>query len=511
MTSPPAIWTRRRWLGAASLSLAATGAPATAKPHKAKTISIFHTTDLHGHIAPTSNYQDVENVGGLARCATQIKRWRAECPDHLLVDIGDVYQGTHEGLADKGQLMIKLFNAMRYDAWVIGNHDLDWGRPVIEAAIGSSACPVLTGNISVDGKPTMEAPAPWPKVKPWILKEVNGLRIAMIGLTTPGMPMWLTPETLGGIAAQDPLATLAAILPEVKAANPNAIILLGHMGWKFKDDEDNPVRALLDSTREIDVYLGGHSHMDQPSWKWNGAECSQAGYYGIWCGRVDLHFNAETGKLFDVRPFSVWMDDRMPPDDDVLAIAAPAIAAANTAKSRVLRVLAAPIGGGGRGSPLIAMMGKAFSTALAAIGQPVDGVFHGSFDTGDLPAGPLTVADAWKILPYENLLVTASLRTTDLLEIIAEDAKIAKSDRSLIGFTVTRDAAGNPTGLARDGKPTGPDDRFTIAINSYDSQSGGGRLPGLRDLVARPGAKRRMTGIETRDALVAWLASADAG
>ena len=507
MNPPPVIWTRRRWLGAASLSLAGAGVAPGGETSKVKTISVFHTTDLHGHIAPTSTYQDVENVGGLARCATQIHRWRAECPDHLLVDLGDVYQGTHEGLADKGQLMIRLFNALRYDSWVIGNHDLDWGRPVIEAAIATSACPVLTGNLTVDGKTTAEAGGPWPKVKPWMLKEVNGLRIAIIGLTTPGMPMWLAKETLGGIAATDPIAALTAILPEVKAAKPNAIILLGHMGWKFKDDDDNPVRALLDSTKDIDLYLGGHSHMDQSAWKWNGSECSQAGYYGIWCGRVDLHFHADTGKLFDVRPFTVMMDDRMPPDPAILVLAGPAIAAAKQAAATPLRVLDQPIDSKGRNSGLIDLLGAAFSRALAEAGHPVDGVFHGSFGTGDLPAGPLTVADAWKILPYENLLVTASLSTRELLEIITEDAGIAKSDRSLIGFTVTTDATGKPVGLARDGKATGPEDRFTIAINSYDSQSGGGRLPVLRDLLARPEAKRQLTGIETRDALIRHLAA----
>src|ERR1041385_7226742 len=81
-------------------------------------ISVLHTTDLHGHVLPAGDYNGHADLGGMARCVTQIQRWRAENPNSLVIDVGDVYQGTEFALSDRGRMMIELFNLLRYDAWV---------------------------------------------------------------------------------------------------------------------------------------------------------------------------------------------------------------------------------------------------------------------------------------------------------------------------------------------------------------------------------------------------------
>ena len=116
-------------------------------------ISILHTTDLHGHILPASDYDGNSDRGGMARCVTQIRRWRRENPNSLLIDIGDVYQGTEVGLRSKGELMIDLFNHLKYDAWVIGNHEFDWGIESFEQALQKSTMRVLAANTLLDGRP----------------------------------------------------------------------------------------------------------------------------------------------------------------------------------------------------------------------------------------------------------------------------------------------------------------------------------------------------------------------
>src|SRR5437899_2211364 len=152
-------------------------------------ISILHTTDLHGHILPTSDYDGNPDRGGLARCVTQIRRWRRQNRNSILIDVGDIYQGTDVSLRSKGELMIDLFNYLKYDAWIVGNHEFDWGVETFANALQRSAMPALAANMSMEGKVAGEisdAKTPFTKVRSYILKEIEGIRIAIIGVTSPG-------------------------------------------------------------------------------------------------------------------------------------------------------------------------------------------------------------------------------------------------------------------------------------------------------------------------------------
>ena len=138
-------------------------------------------------------------------------------------------------------------------------------------------------------------------------------------------------------------------------------------------------------------------------------------------------------------------------------------------------------------------------------GRRVDGVFHGTFNTGDLQPGRLTVADCWKIIPYENMLVTAELAASDLVAIVLEDAKQKDSDRTLWPFEVVAGGDGKPASLRLDGADVPPGRRLTIGFNAYDAQSGGRRLMRTREILAAPAAHRRTSTIDTRSALIDGL------
>src|SRR6266852_4644727 len=172
------------------------------------TISILHTTDLHGHILPTVDYRGNPDLGGLARCITQIRRWRRRNRNSILIDVGDVYQGTEVSLRNKGKLMIDLFNHLKYDAWIVGNHEFDWGIETFIDALQRSTMPVLAANTLLNGKPagaSSDSQHPFAKIQPFILKEIAGIKLAIIGVTTPGMPFWLGPEFTRGIEFQSPV------------------------------------------------------------------------------------------------------------------------------------------------------------------------------------------------------------------------------------------------------------------------------------------------------------------
>jgi 5'-nucleotidase / UDP-sugar diphosphatase len=506
------IISRRSFLAGSAASLALTGSfspwSAAAEQGRAKTISIFHTTDLHGHIRPTETYDGLAGVGGLARCASCIRQWRKTLPDSLTVDIGDLYQGTPVSHSTDGRLMVDLLNRLAYDSWTLGNHDFDWGPELLEANMAASTAAVLTGNLTRSGQASGSFSGAWEKVRPWAMHEVGGFKIAIIGLVTPGLPYWLTPETLGGAEVTDPAAALAASVKEARGEGAEAVVVTGHMGWRFQDDYANPVRELLQEREGVDIYLAGHSHQNQPAWMQGDVLCSQASYYGIHCGRVDLTFDTASRKLVERRVFTVLMDDRFEADPLVMQVAEPAMAASDAEQARTVCRVAAAVKGGKRGSPLISLLCQAFAQVLAKQKTPVDGIFHGSFGTKEIPAGELTVADCWKIIPYENLLVTAELTGRQLVEVVREDKKDRSSDRTLWPFELTLDRGGTPTRFTLAGAPVDPDRRYTIAFNSYDGQSGGRRLMTFRELVASPEAKRSTTSIGTREALIDYCLDA---
>src|SRR5690606_28535643 len=123
----------------------------------------------------------------------------------------------------------------------------------------------------------------------------------------------------------------------------------------------------------------------------------------------------------------------------VLEVAQPALKKAAEHLARPLGVAERRISGKGRNSRLVELFCEFFAEALERNSTPVDGVFHGTFGSGDVPAGELTVADCWELLPYENLLVTAEVSVSELLEILREDAGDRSSDRTLWPFELVLD------------------------------------------------------------------------
>ncbi len=482
------------------------------------TISILHTTDLHGHILPTTDYEGRRDLGGLARCATQIRRWRRENPHSLLLDVGDVYQGTQFALSDEGRSMIDLFNLLRYDAWIVGNHEFDWGLEPFLRAVGLSRMPVLAANTQLGGKPAgqlREADHPFAKIRPFLLKEVAGIKIAIVGLTTPGMPFWFLPRFLEGMEFQHPVAATRRALSEARAAGADAVVLAGHMGLKERtggDDFANCLMALSAEFPEVPVLIAGHTHQNIPSRLTNGALLTQADHFGIHLGRVDLLFERSSKRLLQRQARTELMDDRLPLDPVILSRTQPRL-------DRAAEVLAEPVGeltetlsvrsGSGEPSEVERLIAAAVTESLARRDLRINGVFHGLFDDRyAFKKGPKTIGDLWQILPYENYLVTAELTPLEL-KVIMEEVFQSGDRRSLAGFTLTVSGEGRQrrlTSLAMaDGRPLDPARRYRIALNTFDARSAGHRFMKLRSILERPEARCTFHPVQTREALIEYF------
>ena len=488
-----------------------------------RTISILHTTDLHGNVMPTHAYDGTPDLGGLARCAAQIRKWREESPYSIVVDVGDVYQGTPVGWMTRGRLMIDLFNKIGYDAWVLGNHEFDWGPEVVVDALGRSNMPVMTANVRLDGTLAggfEDQTHPLAKVKPHVIRVIGGFKIGMVGLVTPGLPYWLPDALREGFEAVDPVETLRAQVKVLREENQvDAVIACGHMGWRERDDFANPVNAMLEEENGVDVYIAGHSHQNHSASEVGKVLYTQANYWGIHCGRVDLTFDLQSRRLIEKKARTVLMDKSVAGDPVVLEASAKPLGEANDYLAREIGELKGSLSAEqpspGMGSPQQKLLCAAFEWHAEQNQLPVDGVFHGSFSSDDVKGGMKTVADAWDLIPYDNGLVVLQLTEEELVSVLNESL-MGGSDRALFGFDVTV-VENEPAKFQRRGgrfvtslrslrRPEAPADaKFTILCNSYDAQSGGKRLMRLRALAEQAGDKKTLLPLNSREALIEFF------
>jgi 5'-nucleotidase / UDP-sugar diphosphatase len=523
MSLPYESWSRREFLKLAGQAGLVSAVPTLASAAAALNpdrvcISILHTTDLHGHVLPTSDYDGSLDRGGLARCATQIKRWQLDNPNSILIDVGDVYQGTDVSLRNKGALMIDLLNHLGYDAWVVGNHEFDWGLECFERALQQSNMPVLGANMLLEGKPAgafTDAKHPFAKIQPFILKEIAGIKIAIIGVTTPGMPFWLWPKFTRGLDFRHPVEPVRRAIANAKGAGADAIVLTGHMGLKTRtggDDFANTVMALTSEFPEVAVFIAGHTHQDVPSRLTNGVLFTQADHFGIHAGRVDLLFDRNSKKLLRREAICEVMDNRVSVDQIVLSRAKSQLAESSTAVSEPIGELAETLRGRshpGRPSDVERLIGTAIIEMLLERSVPVDGVMHGTFDDkADLIAGTKTVNDVWNIIPYENYIVTAQLSPQEI-KVAMEDVFASHEKRNLLGFELKTEGHGDDCKIVSmilaNRQPLDRNKKYTIAFNSFDARSGGHHFMKLRALLERPEANCILHPVQTRDALIGYF------
>src|SRR5437773_9909583 len=465
------FWTRRDFLKLAGQAGLVSAFPTLASAAAALEpdticISILHTTDLHGHILPTSDYDGNADRGGMARCVTQIRRWRRENPNSILIDVGDVYQGTEVSLHSKGELMIDLFNHLGYDAWVVGNHEFDWGVEPVHQALRRSTMPVLAVNTMLEGKTAGEFPDakhPYAKIQPSILKEIAGIKLAIIGITTPGMSFWLPREFTRGIDFQQPVEPVRRAIVRAKSEGAHAVVLTGHMGLKPRtggDDFANSVMSLTSEFPDVAAFIAGHTHRTIPSRLTNGVLFPQADNFGIHVGRVDLLFDRNSKKLLGREAICEVMDNRVHLDDVVVTRAKSQLTESDAALAQPIGELAQTLRAHSRpGQPrdIEQLIGSAITEALLERNIAVDAVMHGVLDANaKLVAGPKTVKDIWNVVPFENYIVTATL-SSDEIKPVMEEVYVSHERRNLLGFEVKTEGRGKNCRITsitlQDGRP----------------------------------------------------------
>src|SRR6266446_1839856 len=481
-------------------------AAAPARAH----VVILGTTDMHGRVFPIDYYTNKYDNVGIAKVATLIKEARQNDPDLLLVDSGDTIQGTPlEYVHNKRNNtppdpMMLAMNALHYDSMAVGNHEYNFGLKVLEKARSEAKFPWLSANSYDKG-------TDHPHYPPYIVKEVQGVRIGVIGLKTPGIPNWENVQNYEGLEFHETISEAKKWVPILREKEKvDVVVITMHMGIEedLRTGTPNPAQvpnenaaiAIARQVPGIDVILMGHTHREVPSLVVNGVLLTQANRWASHVARVDLYLEKipVDGRWHVVAKSArtIPVTEKTAVDPEIAEIGKPYDKETQDWLGRAI---------GESAEELTARDGRFKDTAIIDLIQRVqleaghaDVSLAAAFNlSARIPKGQVTVRDIAGLYEYENTLVTVELTGQQLKDALEHSARYFKDyqpgkslnelvDSRIPGFNfdvaqgVSYDIdLTKPTGqriqnLKFKSQPLSPTQKLRVVTNNYRVNGGGG-------------------------------------
>ena len=270
-------------------------------------LTILHTNDMHSHIHPFQSGRN-KGLGGMAQRSALIKNIREENKNVLLLDAGDIFQGTPYFNMYKGELEIKLMSQMNYDAATIGNHDLDNGLVGLKKQLKHANFPFLIANYNFENTILENT------FSPYKIFDKNGIKVGVFGI---GIELdGLVPKKLfGNTKYLDPIKISNKYAKLLKDKHKcDLVICLSHLGFKYKSQKISDLR-LAKETKNIDLIIGGHTHtfLKKPVISKNlddkNVIINQVGWGGINIGKIDFVFQQNNYKI-NLKKSSVFVKNK---------------------------------------------------------------------------------------------------------------------------------------------------------------------------------------------------------
>lgn len=471
-----------------------------AAPVQADSISltILHTNDLHGHLLPYLDERDsgslpeqaarqsseaghsngpdragsaewpstpagAAKVGGMAYLASIVDLERKGAPLTLLLDAGDIAQGTPISNFFQGKPVVEIMNLLRYDAMELGNHEFDWGKSPVHRMIGWASFPVLCANLVQTGNRRG-----FPGTSPYIIKEVGQLKVGILGLITPETPVITMKGNTDGLTFLPPEEIAGVLVPAMKERGANIVVVLSHLGVEGD-------RALARSVPGIDVIVGGHSHTVLREAILEGETIIvQTGSYGKYLGKLVLHI--EEGKR---RAFSY----QLIPVDPARQLPLPPVAQMIGRYSARIAPVVRKVVGISQVDLLRSREGESNLGDLICDAMRLRAGAQMSFHNrggirSNLFRGKVTFGDLFTVLPFDNRVVTMSLAGSEILEILEHSIGISPGMLQTSGIKILFDSS-RPAGkkvvhVMVGQKPLLPASRYVVATNDFLASGGDG-------------------------------------
>ncbi len=482
--------------------------PAPAAASGRVEVTILHTSDLHANLLPWDYARGREGDWGLARVATRIRQVRATAPHVLLLDGGDTIQGAPTGWLEARRptggphLMAAAMNALGYDAMAVGNHEFNFGLDVLRRAQKDSSFPWLSANTRLTGDGS-------PAFPEYVVKELGGVRVGILGLTTPNIPGWEPEANRPGLKWEDPVVTAARLVPVLRGPERcDVVVALIHSGLEADPVTGEPegralgnrVVALANEVPGIDLILTGHTHRRIPLSRVHGVPFLQPGRWGEVLARVDLvvEKSRKRSRIVEIRSELLPSDASVAIDPEIAAIAAPHHERALAYLDEPLATAAGPFPGARARLEDTALLDLVNETQRAVTGADLSLTSLLPFRYDGWEAGPLTVRHVYSLYPYENQLVVLEVDGAQLKAVLEHaasfygaadwrDGRLVVTPRAGVSpynFDVLQGASYRidptaPVGsrvkaLRFRGRDVRDLDRFSLAVNSYRAQGSGG-------------------------------------
>jgi 5'-nucleotidase len=291
------IMKRRDFIQKTAAASAFLAMPATLMGFTAKTkhITILHTNDVHSHIDPfPATDPKNPNMGGVSRRASLIESIRKENPNTLLLDAGDIFQGTPYFNYFGGELEFKLMSMLKYDLATMGNHDFDNGIEGFHSQLPNANFDFVSANYDFTNTSLNAI------VKPWKIFVRDGIKIGIFGLGVE-LEGLVDKKNYKETIYRNPIEISQDMTRLLKQEQKcDLVICLSHLGYKYSNDPEKiSDLKLAEKTKDIDLIIGGHTHtfLDKPTVTKNldGKDVlvNQVGCYGINVGRIDFYLDSD--------------------------------------------------------------------------------------------------------------------------------------------------------------------------------------------------------------------------
>jgi 2',3'-cyclic-nucleotide 2'-phosphodiesterase / 3'-nucleotidase / 5'-nucleotidase len=463
-----------------------------------RTLRIIATNDFHGAFEPRADSAGVRR-GGAAYVAAVIARARAECAASatcatMLLDGGDMFQGTAPSNRTYGASVVDLYNTLGYSAAALGNHEWDWGRDSLRARMRQARYPVLGANVRfADGRDV-----------DWIpddtLLTVGSLKVGVIGVSTVETPRTTMAVNVSDLRFVDPAPVVDAHARALRARGAEAVIVVAHAG-AFCDRATPPgcngeiVDLARRITERVDAIVSGHTH-SLVATRVNGIPIVQARSHGRAVGVIDIPLGEGEASI-SVRDV---VADSVAPDPAVDAQVKRVVAAVAAEMSRPIAQVAEPL----RKSGGQYALGNLIADAQRVAGKGDVAVMNNGGIRADLQAGQATYGSIFEIQPFGNTLYRLTVRGRDLRAYLERLVGGSALNAHVSGVTVvyvpTKPAGSRITTVKlADGRALRDDATYTLVLSNF--LLGGGDGLGL----AADAVKTEPVGIPDIDALVNYI------